>query len=112
MSGGVFLINDNGALVNMKEEPYESEDSFQELLAMYPDILAGDQINQSEPRKWLLVRREVPVPCEDGGSGRWSLAHLFPDQDGIPTLVEVKRSSDTRLRRQVIGKMLDYAANA
>jgi hypothetical protein len=36
----------------------------------------------------------------------------FVDQDGIPTLVEVKRQSDTRLRREVVGQMLDYAANA
>ena len=37
---------------------------------------------------------------------------LFLDQDGIPTLVEVKRQTDTRLRREVVGQMLDYAANA
>jgi hypothetical protein len=30
----------------------------------------------------------------------------------VPTPVEVKRSSDTRLRREVVGQMLDYAANA
>ena len=30
----------------------------------------------------------------------------------MPTLVEVKRSSDTRVRREVVGQMLDYAANA
>ena len=36
---------------------------------------------------------------------------MFIDQDAIPTLVEVKRSSDTRLRREVVGQMLDYAAN-
>ena len=38
--------------------------------------------------------------------------HLFLDQDAIPTLIEVKRSSDTRIRREVVGQMLDYAANA
>jgi hypothetical protein len=36
----------------------------------------------------------------------------FVDQDAVPTFVEVKRSSDTRLRREVVGQMLDYAANA
>jgi hypothetical protein len=30
----------------------------------------------------------------------------------VPTLIEVKRQSDTRLRREVVGQMLDYAANA
>jgi hypothetical protein len=34
------------------------------------------------------------------------------DQDAIPTLIEVKRSSDTRIRREVVGQILDYAANA
>jgi hypothetical protein len=33
------------------------------------------------------------------------------DADGVPTLVEVKRASDTRIRREVVGQMLDYAAN-
>jgi len=37
---------------------------------------------------------------------------LFLDRDGVPTLVEVKRSPDTRIRREVIRQMLDYAANA
>lgn len=31
---------------------------------------------------------------------------------GIPTLVEVKRRGDTRIRREVVGQMFDYAANA
>jgi len=29
----------------------------------------------------------------------------------VPTLVEVKRATDTRIRREVVGQMLDYAAN-
>lgn len=44
-------------------------------------------------------------------NARWSLDHLFIDQDGIPTLVEVKRSTNTQIRREVVGQMLDYAAN-
>lgn len=111
MNGSIFLIQDNGQLVEMKEEEYELEEVLQELLAKYPNLLAGDQIDRTEPRKWLFVSREVAVPSEEGGAGRWSLDHLFIDQDGIPTLVEVKRSSDTRIRREVVGQMLDYAAN-
>src|SRR4051794_12230288 len=45
--------------------------------------------------------------CSPGGSSRWSLDHLFVDQEGVPTLVEVKRSSDTRARREVVAQMLD-----
>src|SRR5262249_18990480 len=52
------------------------------------------------------------LPDKQDGGGRWSVDHLFLDQDAIPTLVEVKRQSDTRIRREVVGQMLDYAANA
>jgi hypothetical protein len=84
----------------------------QELLAKYPNLLAGDQIDSDEPRRWLLVSRKVPLASEEDGVGRWSVDHLFLDQDAIPTIVEVKRSTDTRIRREVVGQMLDYAANA
>jgi len=74
--------------------------------------LSGEQVNTSAPRRWLLIGREVGVPDNESESNRWALDHLFIDQDGIPTLVEVKRSEDTRIRREVVGQMLDYAANA
>jgi hypothetical protein len=108
----IFLLQNATGLVEMTEQPYESEDLLQALLAEHPSVLAGDQFNGAEPKRWLLVGREAGVPCEDSGPGRWSLDHLFVDQNGIPTLVEVKRSSDTRIRREVIGQMFDYAANA
>jgi hypothetical protein len=60
----------------------------------------------------LLISREVALASEEDGAGRWSVDHLFLDQDAIPTIVEVKRSADTRIRREVVGQMLDYAANA
>jgi len=112
MSGQIFNIQDDGRLVEMNEEPFANEDLFQELLEKYPNLLAGDQFDSASPRRWLLIKREMGVPNEEGGGDRWSLDHLFLDQDGIPSLVEVKRSSDTRIRREVVGQMLDYAANA
>ena len=111
MSGKIYLIQDDETLHALSEQPYASEDRLQFLLAKYPDLLAGDQMNEAAPRRWLLVSREYGVPDTQGGAGRWSLDHLFLDQDGIPTLVEVKRSSDTRARREVVAQMLDYAAN-
>ncbi len=112
MSGKIYLLREGETLQPLSEQPYASEDLLQSLLARYPDLLAGDQIQTSDPRRWLLVSREVPIPDEDESAGRWSLDHLFLDQDAIPTLVEVKRSNDNRIRREVIGQMLDYAANA
>jgi hypothetical protein len=51
------------------------------------------------------------LASEQDGPSRWSVDHLFLDQDGIPTIIEVKRSSDTRIRREVVGQMLEYASN-
>ena len=106
------MIRDDSELVEMTEQEYDSEALLQEMLAKYANLLAGDQIDSAKPRRWLLVAREVGVPSEEQGGERWAIDHLFLDQDGIPTFVEVKRSRDTRIRREVVGQMLDYAANA
>ncbi|MBI4505503.1 MAG: hypothetical protein HY691_08210 [Chloroflexi bacterium] len=112
MGGRIYLIQGESQLVPMVEQEYDAEDRLQELLASYPDLLAGDQMDSTAPRRWLLVSREMGLASEEDAADRWSVDHLFLDQDGIPTLVEVKRSTDTRLRREVVGQMLDYAANA
>jgi hypothetical protein len=112
MSPGIFVVKDSGDLVEMAERPYPSEDVLQKLLADYPSLLLGDKPNSEGLHRYVLVKREVGLPTQEGGGGRWSVDHLFLDQDGTPTLVEVKRSSNTQIRREVVGQMLDYAANA
>ena len=62
MNGGIFLIQSGGDLVEMKEQPYDTEDMLQELLAKYPNLLAGDQMDEAAPRRWLLVSRERRFP--------------------------------------------------
>ena len=111
MAEGKIYLRTGEDLTGMAETPYAAEEVLQLLLAKYPDLLAGDQVTPAEPRRWLLIDREVAVPDVEGGSGRWSLDHLFLDQDGTPTLIEVKRSTNTQIRREVVGQMLDYAAN-
>jgi hypothetical protein len=108
---GIFLRRDEGELVRLHGELYESEDQLQELLGANPELLLGETADPGRPFKYLLVRREAGVPEAGGGSDRWFLDHLFLDAEGVPTLVEVKRSSDSRIRREVVGQMLDYAAN-
>lgn len=112
MSGGVFLLRGEDDLVPMAEAPYDSEDVLQGLLAKFPDLLAGDQLPVGDARRWVLIDRETAVPDSEDGTGRWSVDHLFLDREAVPTLVEVKRSSDTRIRREVVGQLIDYAANA
>lgn len=94
--------------VAMSEQPYQAEDILQVLLAEHPELLAGD----ADSADWVLVRREAGIADADDAPDRWSLDHLFLDAAGVPTLVEAKRSSDPRARREVVAQMLDYAANS
>jgi hypothetical protein len=111
-SDGLFHIDRDDRLVSLVVTPYAAEDVLQGLLETHPDLLAGGQMTPQEPRRWSLIRREHGVPDREAAPGsRWSVDHLFVDHDAVPTLVEVKRSSDTRIRREVVGQMLDYAAN-
>jgi hypothetical protein len=111
VGGGIYLVQDGGGIVKMNKSGYASEALLQEYLVRTPDLLAGDQIDSSAPKRWLLVAREASLASEEDGAGRWSVDHLFLDQDAIPTIVEVNRSTDTCIRREVVGQMLDYAAN-
>lgn len=105
-------MKSDNKLEELVEEPYSSEDLLQSLLESYPSLLSGPQIDPDDPRRWLLVKREARLPMDDSSGRSLFLDHLLLDQDAIPTLVEVKRSTDTRIRREVVGQMLDYAANA
>ncbi len=112
MGGGIYLIQENDKLVEMTEQAYDSEDQLQELLETYPNLLAGDQIDRATPRRWLLISRDSVGLNEEDSSQRWSLDHLFIDQDGIPTLVEIRQIYNNGENRQkIIGEIIDYAAN-
>jgi hypothetical protein len=112
VSGGIFLLRgDEDDLIELRAETYPTEAILQALIARFPRLLAGDYASGS-PQRWLLIGREAALPDEEDGGGRWSVDHLFLDQDAVPTLVEVKRSTDSRIRREVVGQLLDYAANA
>lgn len=112
MGGFIYFLKEGNQLIPMEERAYDSEQLLQSLLEDHPSLLAGEQIDSATPRKWLLISREEGVPDSEGGSNRWFLDHLFLDQDATPTLVEVKRSTNTQIRREVVGQMLEYAANA
>jgi len=83
------------------------EDALQYVLEQNPNLIPGRQIassGQSVP-KFVLLRREMPI------SG-WSLDHLFADQYAVPTLLEAKLMQNPESRREVIGQIIEYAANA
>ena len=83
----------------------------QKILEKNYNLLPGDQIDPDEPRRWILIKREMPVPDPGTATNRFSLDFLFADQDATPTLVECKRFADMRARREIVGQMIEYAAN-
>lgn len=103
-----IFLKHGGTYVSMTEQSYDAESVLQELIQRHPEMLAGEDARG----RLLLVKREAGVNDREDGGARWSLDHLYLDAEGVPTLVEVKRSSDTRGRREVVAQMLDYAANA
>jgi hypothetical protein len=101
----IYTVDATGTLTAMRPAEPRSEDFMQNLVASHPELIAD------QDGALLLIRREQPIADREDGDGRWSLDHLFVTRNGIPVLVELKRAVDTRLRREVIGQMLDYAAN-
>jgi hypothetical protein len=60
MARGIFLINRDNALTELREERYDSEALLQKLLADHPSILAGDEEDSGSPRRWLLIPETSP----------------------------------------------------
>ncbi len=108
----VYVLNNDGTTEAMSGIHCKNEDlELQRLLEFNPDLIPGDQINPDAPRRWLVVKREMPVPDPSTGDNRWSIDLFFVDQDAMPTFIECKRYNDTRAKREVVGQMLEYAAN-
>lgn len=105
----IFRRNPEGGVTPLSEVACDIEDDLQELIASNPALLVSvcDSIS-----KLILVTREAKISGVEEGSNSFSLDILFFDQDGTPTFVEVKRCADTRIRREVIGQVIDYAAYA
>ncbi len=99
MNGKIYKIKANNELVTIHEEKHHNENNFQELLFLYPDLIPGDQIDNENPRRWLRVGREID-----------NIDIFLLDQDGIPTIVEVKKSNNSEIHREVVGQMLDYGS--
>ncbi len=112
MSDRIYVETNTGELRATDETPFVDEDELQHLIAANPELLGGEQIDEDEAKRWVLIKREQPVLPDEDAAGWWSLDHLFVDQDAVLTLVECKRGSNTELRRKVVAQMLDYAAHS
>jgi hypothetical protein len=107
----IFLKTGDG-LTPLERRAYDSEALLQAVLAQFPEVLAGSTTAGDAEPGLLLVGREMGVASAGDVPGPFSVDHLFVDRAGVLVLVEVKRSSSSEIRRQVVGQMLDYAAGA
>jgi hypothetical protein len=84
------------------------EDALQALIEKTPEkTIPGSQIapGSEDPPRFMVLNREMPVK-------RWSLDVLLIDQYATPTLLEAKLFRNREAKREVVGQILDYAANA
>jgi hypothetical protein len=59
---GVYVISE-GTPQKLEQVRCKDEDrELQTVLERNPNLLPGDQIKPGDPRRWLIVKREMPVP--------------------------------------------------
>jgi hypothetical protein len=109
MTPGLYFKSAAGELTELQPRVLGETADLQPLLARAPRLLAGD--SDDFTGRYVLVQRELGIVHGEDASARWSLDHLFLDDEGVPTLVEVKQSANTQIRREVVGQLLEYASN-
>ena len=109
MKRGEIFILEGEELSNIQQSLFDLESIFQEIVEKHPQLL--NSITNS-PYSPVLIKRESGIADKNSAGSRWSIDHLFVDTDGVPILVEIKRAQDTRLRREVIGQIIEYASHA
>lgn len=88
----LYKVASDGSTEELHQVVCKNEDKeLQRLLERNPNLLPGDQISPDDPRRWLIIEREMPVPDPSTGENRWNIDFLMADQDAVPTFVEVKR---------------------
>lgn len=109
----IYAVNKSSTTItSLKVDTFENESEIQKLIANCPEVLSGEQMDQETPIEYLLVGAEVDIPNSSSKNSNWKLDHLFIDQYGKPTFVEVKRHDNPEINRKVVGQILEYTANA
>lgn len=107
MGTNLYFVSEGSASA-MAEYRYDTEDELQKLIADNPGLLLRD--SELDCARLMLVAREYEMQVSEDSSVCYYLDHLMVDQSGVPVLVEVKRSTDTRTKREVVAQMIDYAS--
>lgn len=107
MTPSIFF-KEAGHLIPLSESEYEQESILQDLLSEFPELLVN---TDSGDGGYVHIGSELPFDGAGPEGGPGFIDHVFAGDLGVPTLIEVKRSSDPRIRREVVGQMLDYASS-
>lgn len=110
MTGDAFMLNpDADTLRPLLPREFrglyghkEPERPLQELIEKHPELIPGDQIalgSADSPRFVML------------GDEAHRIDVLLADQHGVLTIVETKMRENPQSRREVVGQVLEYAAN-
>ncbi|MEM9245657.1 MAG: hypothetical protein AAGA67_07960 [Cyanobacteria bacterium P01_F01_bin.153] len=111
MSSGIYLVRDDGRLVEMVEQSYGSEALLEELLELYPNLLNGERVDREALDEWLVIIRQDGGGFEDSRTDLWASNRIFLDRDAVPTLVEIDCSVDPQIRQGTVGHLLTAAAS-
>lgn len=84
MAEKIYIRNADGELEPLEEKEFETEDLLQKLIGEYPELLGGDQMCPSDPRRWILVNQEILIEGLEEVLGRCTSAgcsvlhHVMP----------------------------------
>src|SRR3990170_1613952 len=96
-----ILVQDQSG-VRPLEEGFATEQELQTFLREHPDLMPLEEIELHAPAL-LCIGREVGL-----ASGAEDI--LYIDQNGLLTVVETKLRKNPEARREVVGQILEYAA--
>ena len=78
MAERIYARNEQGGLEPLEEEPFSTEDELQALIAEHPELLDGEQMRPGDPRRWILISREMGIARNSRLRATWwSLDHLI-----------------------------------
>jgi hypothetical protein len=110
--GKIYQVFDDGSTVLAERKRAQQEErDLQTLVEKNLDLLLGEEIDPDNPRRWILIKHEMPVPSPETGADLWALDILVADQDAIPTLIECKLAKNSEAHREIVGQLFEYAAN-
>ncbi|HEY8328330.1 MAG TPA: hypothetical protein VIO59_07815 [Rhodanobacter sp.] len=110
--GKIYRVFDDGSTVLAERKRAQREErDLQTLVEKNLDLLLGEEIDSANPRRWMLIKHEMPVPSPETGADLWFLDILVADQDAIPTLIECKLAKNGEAHREIVGQLFEYAAN-